>query len=192
MNDLYTIPITPALGPNRFEIRLGRRVDCDFLAENEGLRHRLIDFARRELIALAPWLPFIDPEHGSTCVAPLDNGAPPSRTVDHLAEQIVNGIACHQVSLDRPSDFADAIRQFDTRAGIPSPLEAVSNENLKHFAWELRQFARFEENLEQYYDQMCLFKKRVILNSKSSFFKVNTALLHSAFISFYSFSSSSF
>ncbi len=44
-NDLYTIPITPSsTDPNRFEVRLGRQIDCNYLVENWRLWPRLIEF----------------------------------------------------------------------------------------------------------------------------------------------------
>ncbi len=61
-----------------------------------------------------------------------------------MAQHIIGEIACHQASLENPAAFATAIRRFDKVRGATSLLESVSEEDLKHFSWELRQLARFE------------------------------------------------
>ncbi len=169
MNDLYTYPIAPLDVDISLKFGLRCHIDYDRLASDERQRHRLIDFARRELVAVAPWLPYVndeDPE--GTCVAPLNKGAPSCLAIDLLAKHIVEEIACRQAALDCPDHFVYAMRQFDRRRGMPPLLlQSVSDEDLAHLAWELQQFARFQGDLEAYYRQMCLFEKHTVMNNNS-------------------------
>ncbi len=85
-----------------------------------------------------------------------------------MAQYIIAEIACPQASLDNPIEFANAIRRFDKGRRTRSLLDSVSEDDLKHFAWELRQFARFEGNIDEYYAQMCLLPGHNVQNGKSN------------------------
>ncbi len=104
--------MTPSTtGPNRFELRLGCQVGCDYL-----------------------WLLYNQPKFETACLTSLDKGVSPSREADLMAQHIIGEIACHQASLENPAAFAHAIQRFDKVRGATSPLESVSEEDLKHFS----------------------------------------------------------
>lgn len=129
------------------------------LAQYEASHARLIDFTRRELVALAPWIPYRSSGtvESASVMAPLSSGIPPCPAVDDLAQLIVSDLACGgengQLSLARTTEFARAIRLHDRGALLTS----VGDSELIHFAWEMYQFARFNGTREQYDAQTCLF-----------------------------------
>ncbi|VDD79650.1 unnamed protein product [Mesocestoides corti] len=171
-NNLYTFPIPPATQMQCASDLLTRSTSCSFLAQNEALHTRLIDFAQRELIYLAPWLGFAG-RYESVTTAPLNAHPRLNEAVGRLATQIIRRVACWNVPISRVSEFADAVRQLDQEsrngaAYFDGPLLAsVSDAQLRHFCWELWQFARFSGTIDEYYSIMCLFREHFAQDSQS-------------------------
>lgn len=161
VNKFYTYPTPLPAHSNTAETLscLTRCTSRSFLAENEALQTRLIDFTQRELFYLAPWVDYMQSNRGAVAIQPLGRGnSNPSEALGRLSMSIVCRIASHLVPLARVDDFADAIRGIDDRdQGGDGLLESVSTSALKHFSWELLQFARFSGTLQEYYSQSCLY-----------------------------------
>ncbi|KAL5961335.1 E3 ubiquitin-protein ligase ICP0 [Taenia solium] len=161
VNKFYTYPAPLPAHSNTAETLsyLTRCTSRSFLAENEALQTRLIDFTQRELFYLAPWVDYMHSNRGAAATQPLGGGnSNPSEALGRLSMGIVCRIASHLVPLTRVDDFADAIRGIDDRdQGGDGLLESVSTSALKHFSWELLQFARFSGTLQEYYSQSCLY-----------------------------------
>nr|CDS18282.1 transcriptional activator [Echinococcus granulosus] len=161
VNKFYTYPTPLPTHSSSVETLscLSRCTSRSFLAENEALQTRLIDFTQRELFYLAPWVDYMNSSRGAVALQPLGAGnSNPSEALGRLSMAIVRRIASHLVPLTRVDDFADAIRGMDDRdQGGDGLLESVSISSLKHFSWELLQFARFSGTLQEYYSQSCLY-----------------------------------
>ncbi|VDM30323.1 unnamed protein product [Hydatigera taeniaeformis] len=161
VNRFYTYPTPLPAHSNTVDTLpcLSRCTSRSFLADNEALRTRLIDFTQRELFYLAPWVDYMQTSRDAVAIQPLGAGnSSPSEALGRLSMGIVCRIASHLVPLARVDDFADAIRRIDDRdQGGDGLLDSVSTNALKHFSWELLQFAKFSGTLQEYYSQSCLY-----------------------------------
>ncbi|VUZ41402.1 unnamed protein product [Hymenolepis diminuta] len=125
-------------------------------------------FCRREIGFLAPWLDY----SALRTATQLDVACKPigsqalcvtSRAVKSLSRRIVEGIYANPYCLNSVNELAMEIRRLDRyTSGGDEVLQQLSGGTLQRFAWEIIQFSRFNGSVDQYYEEISLFRDDAI------------------------------
>lgn len=126
-------------------------------------------FCRREIGFLAPWLDY----SALRTATQLDVACKPigsqalcvtSRAVKSLSRRIVEGIYANPYCLNSVNELAMEIRRLDRyTSGGDEVLQQLSGGTLQRFAWEIIQFSRFNGSVDQYYEEISLFRDGILL-----------------------------
>ena len=124
-------------------------------------KRRTIDFIQRELLIIAPWLHFIDDNDSTVALRPLSGRNAAPIALCQLAVRIESLIVNYQGQGEREADFAIAIKELDSRSNNGAGLlQTLSMSTLKHFAWEILQFAHFRGTIDEYYSRSSFYVER--------------------------------
>nr|CDS25326.1 transcriptional activator [Hymenolepis microstoma] len=125
-------------------------------------------FCRREIGFLAPWLDYSSLRTATqleVACKPIGSQAlcVTSRGVKSLSRRIVQSISSNPYRLNNVNELALEIRRLDRyTSGGDEVLQLLSGGTLIRFAWEIIQFSRFNGSVDQYYDEISLFRDDTI------------------------------
>ncbi|VDO04297.1 unnamed protein product [Rodentolepis nana] len=125
-------------------------------------------FCRREIGYLAPWLDYSTYRNApalEVACKPIGSQAlcVTSRSVKNLSRRIIQCIHANPYRLNSVAELASEIRRIDRyTAGGDDIFQLLSGGTLQRFAWEIIQFSRFNGSVNQYYDEISLFRDDII------------------------------